>query len=296
MIFRNSFNKTISIHSLVAGKSPKETAIFSGLASIPQIAFVLPLDTIKNCQQINNTTFKDQFYWLAQKGSRRFFQGFYASFLTVILSRSVGFGCQHLYYSMLKNKISHHQNTVGSSALAGATKSVICLPLDNIKNTIQTMGVPNTRSYQNPTSTISILHELYKSQGLKGFYRGLPNSMQKSALGYSIWIPFRNWAEKTVPVPDKEMSQTIRHFVIGATAGIVTRWVIWPIDKIKTQRQTTNILQGKSTISAFKSIVKKEGFKLYRGIWTQCAGSVLSGAIFNMSWFLFQKNNQLSKD
>lgn len=276
-------------NSQLRSDSPAKTALYSGLASIPQVGLLLPFDTTKNCQQLTNRLFKQEFRSLASQGPRRLFQGLGISMSTVLFSRAMGLGFQHCYQDHLAHLgIPPHTNTIISSALAGFSKTFFCIPLDNVKNIVQTSGTLHTRPYSQPSSSLAVARQLYASQGIPGFYRGLPNALQKSTLGYSIWLPVRNWAEETVSIPTQNILKTARHFGIGALAGILTHLTIWPVDKIKTMRQTTDLLTKKSTVHALHHLIKDQGFRLYRGVWTQCGAAVFGSALFNTSWFLIQ--------
>jgi len=70
----------------------------------------------------------------------------------------------------------------------------------------------------------------------------------------------------------------VEHFALGAIAGGVGAWFVYPIDTVKTRMQNQRIVAGetpmyKNSVDCARKLLSNEGvFGFYRGIWPQLVG------------------------
>jgi solute carrier family 25 (mitochondrial aspartate/glutamate transporter), member 12/13 len=96
--------------------------------------------------------------------------------------------------------------------------------------------------------------------------------------------PGKSWREEE-KAPLKEsggffagLIDFLEHFALGAIAGGVGAWFVYPIDTVKTRMQNQRIVPGESAMyknsfdCARKLLVNEGIFGFYKGIWPQLIG------------------------
>lgn len=133
-------------------------------------------------------------------------------------------------------------------------------PVDLIKVRLQI----NQEVGQNKMTALTVIRDVIKTEGLRGFYRGYLSVLSREATAMGVYFGsyefFKRKARRedgTIPVGLMLLS--------GGTAGILT-WVCnYPIDVIKTQLQSST--NHSSIAGAAKHIYKTEGLRgFYRGV------------------------------
>lgn len=148
--------------------------IAGACASISSQLITVPVDIISQLQMISKN--KVSVVSIIQnvintQGIRGLFRGFNASILTYAPSSGIWWTCYHFFRSMvggLKPEWSYDQELAVSAlcgAASGCCSAVATCPLDVIKTRMQTVSLND--------GMWSVTRELFKKQGISGFYRGL---------------------------------------------------------------------------------------------------------------------------
>jgi solute carrier family 25 (mitochondrial folate transporter), member 32 len=145
-----------------------------------------------------------------------------------------------------------------SGFLAGLVSTLLLHPMDVLKVKMQ---ITETRPLLKQITT-----NIYRNQGLIGFYRGISPSMAGSCLSWGIYFylyqSFKNTFDTT-----KQLSP-LEHLSASGLAGLITALFANPLFVIKTRMITQTRQDGyKSLLHGFKTIYKNEGVPgLYRGL------------------------------
>lgn len=186
----------------------------------------------------------------------------------------------------------------------GALQSLMLTPVELVKIRLQLQGMkfgkPNqVDTYKGP---ISVARSIFRSEGLKGMYRGLTITVIRDAPshGFYFWT-YEYMREKLHPGCRKSGQETLQTMLIaGGLAGVASWVCCYPLDVVKTRLQaqsSSSPLKYNGIVDCFQKSVKEEGYHvLWRGLGTAvCRAFVVNGAIFAAYEFalrcLFNNNN-----
>lgn len=200
---------------------------------------------------------------------------------------------------------------LASAALAGGIARFICHPLDTIKtvsftgfaetHTRSGMRPPQTRAathsvcgflQQQLSSVYHSAHQIWRAEGIRGFYRGVGVTVIGSAPGVGVYLSVYHWCNASLRMHYTKMigtptNSTMTQEKQGAGLGIWGHWfsfvsglvaeavscLVWvPIDvsKERLQSQPPSLVGRYSgSWNALQTIVRLEGWGgLYKGYWS----------------------------
>ena len=165
---------------------------------------------------------------------------------------------------ILYSTISNSESLI-SGFLSGIISRTIMCPFDVVKILIQTSNTP--------ISTIAVIKNIWKNNGIKGFWRGnLGSSINQgpqNALKFFAINKLQNLINK-----NGNYTPFQRAF-IGSLSGIFSQFIVFPLDVINT-RITVNPLIYKNFFQTTKKIIKDEGIKgLWKGILPTATGAII---------------------
>ena len=129
------------------------------------------------------------------------------------------------------------------------------------------------RSRDNPLangkiSNLQVVKEIFKNEGLKGFWRGnltdLARSIPQGGITYLSYEMFKKYFLKF----DSSTHGTYSRLIAGGTAGLINVLSTYPLEVLRTRLavQSKNSIQYDGIVDTVKKIYQKEGFKaFYRG-------------------------------
>jgi ornithine carrier protein len=183
-----------------------------------------------------------------------------------------------------------------TGAFSGACTSLVLTPVELVKCKIQ---VPNTASsdgmVRKAPTPISVIREVFRHQGVKGFWNGQMGTLIRETGGSAAWfgsketitLLFRKWNARSSPtlktqdlgLPSLPLWQQA---VAGASAGMSYNFLFYPADTIKSRMQTSVVSPGSISLSFSQEgamLWKQYGIKgLYRGCGMTVARSAPSSA------------------
>ena len=215
-------------------------------------SIVHPIDVVKTRNQVNimhnksipiNKVITDIY---KSNGIRGFYKGLGPQLMTYPFFWGIYFqtsSATKRYYG--ENKPSFVENafiTFGSASLA----SSIVNPLFVLKTRMQTSEIK--------TSTITVIKQLYKENGLKSAYKGLPSSIGNNV---KLGIQF--------PLYDYLKSHTNNILLSSMFSKLIAATIFYPLDLVRVnQRNSSTSLSIKQVAS---SVYKNYGIKgFYRGV------------------------------
>ena len=170
------------------------------------------------------------------------------------------------------------------SGLAKAIVTALCQPISLIKVRMES---PTCQIY---SGLLNGAQQIYASEGVKGFYKGLLPSIIKdvpySTLGYAF---YEKYIEIFSNLGNSNRKNPIITFFAGVFAGFTATLLTQPFDVIKTKIQFQN-MKGKE-FSNFWEVVKliytEDGLVGFqRGIFPRIAKRFIS---FPLVWTLYEQ-------
>lgn len=138
-----------------------------------------------------------------------------------------------------------------------------------VSSNLRTFG---TNSGIVPKSAAEIAHDLLRSMGIRGLYKGLGATLARDVPFSCIYFPLFVYLRlEFQPVSMKEEGPRPLHSLLaGCAAGIVGSLAVTPMDVVKTRLQVIRSNQGEAAYSGFVDCVQKtytnEGIKaFYKG-------------------------------
>lgn len=165
-------------------------------------------------------------------------------------------------------KITKHLLAGG---IAGAVSRTVVSPLERLKILFQVLGPGQT-----PPGVITTLREIYRAEGIKGYFKGNGTNVLRiapySAVQFASYEKYKAWV---LLYTGNESLDTVGRLFAGACAGITSASTTYPLDMVRTRLslQEKNP-RYKGIADALKVIYKEEGgiLALYRGLFPTLMG------------------------
>jgi solute carrier family 25 (mitochondrial dicarboxylate transporter), member 10 len=272
-VYRYRYSTVVSNHRTRVMGSDPEPKLFrewlsGGLANAVTSAFLNPLDVSKTRLQLSGTKDKTLIGTMRQLYREGGLVGLWRPGLTASAIREMlSSGPRAGFYPTVRDKVNENLNQNGdrdltvkiiSAMITGTLGSLIANPIDLVK--VRLMGNPD--QYKGP---LSALPEIYRSEGIRGLYKGVAASTLRGAFiaagelgtydhSKTVLRNNLNW---------KEGSEL--HVVASLITGVVAATVAAPFDLIKTRAMhTTGEAMPISRI--LSDVIKHEGpLALFKG-------------------------------
>ncbi|GLD96785.1 hypothetical protein PINS_up005468 [Pythium insidiosum] len=202
-----------------------------------------------------------------QEGPRGLYKGFGASTANVLTG--------NLYISIyeLARKLFMDHAQIGEKtanfiggACASLVSQTVVVPLDIVSQRmmISDQGVDRRHSRERARGFVQVTRHVYRTEGLRGFYRGYLPSIATYAPSSAIW-----WGSYGLLVPcyfdllsssqiDPFWKQVTAQALSGGTSGIVTAVITNPMDIVRTK---TQVYTQYGAIDTAKYILKRDGWR-----------------------------------
>lgn len=169
-----------------------------------------------------------------------------------------------------------------AGGIAGVTSRTLTSPMERAKILLQ------IDTNKNSVSTIRLMLNFYKKEGIKGLFRGNGMNCLRVFPYMSIqYFAFQSYKNYVLDGSDREIDnkdRLIGGFLSGTSCVVAT----YPLDLLKSRLtiQTLGRGESKSATAIAKEIYKKEGGLLafYRGMWPTLSG-VVPFVILNFSFY-----------
>lgn len=177
-----------------------------------------------------------------------------------------------------------------TGAFSGAFTSFVLTPIELVKCKIQ---VPPTASgaMAAPLRPIPVIKDIFRHEGLKGFWHGQMGTLIREAGGGSAWFGAKEtitsmfYQLRTKNVTSEAERQRIREqplplwqqALAGASAGVAYNFLFFPADTIKSRMQTIpigDLREKRSFWSEGAALWQQHGLRgMYRGCGVTCLRS-----------------------
>lgn len=189
-----------------------------------------------------------------------------------------------------------------TGAFSGVFTSFVLTPVELVKCKIQVpTGAGTTTTRKAPLRPMAVVRNVYRQEGLKGFWHGQMGTLIREAGGCAAWFGskettsnfflHRNLSKATTQA-EREMILANplplwQQAVAGASAGVSYNFLFYPADTIKSRMQTTpfgdSMVKRRSFLAEGAALWKQAGLTgLYRGCGITCLRSAPSSAFIFM--------------
>ncbi|OQS00195.1 Mitochondrial Carrier (MC) Family [Thraustotheca clavata] len=250
-------------------------------------AAVYPSNLVKTRLQVQsrtrplyNGTFDAFRKIVRQEGFLGLYKGFGASLLNIFIG-NLYISVYEFTHKLAMENVTDTPSTANfiSGATASVVNQTVIVPLDIVSQRmmIDGQGGPDMQSKtrHRTQGLMSIAKDIYRTQGVRGFYKGYVPSILTYAPSSALW-----WGSYGVVWPhyyrllnfdiDPMWRQMIAQAFGGGTAGVVTAIITNPMDVIRTR---TQIHTQFGAVDTFKYLIKREGIP---GLWTGAVARVMA--------------------
>ncbi|XP_055371051.1 mitochondrial ornithine transporter 1 [Condylostylus longicornis] len=235
-----------------------------------------PLDTVKVKMQAFPELYRGMVNCMIQTFKNDgIYHGLYAGTLPAVIANvaenSVLFaaygGCQKIVTKTLGYEDPKQLNTLGnalSGFLAAFFSTFTLCPTELVKCKLQAL---HEMGGTNHISPLFLAKQIYKAEGIAGFYRGLIPTFAREMPGYFFFFGGYEGCRELFRKPDQTKNDIgpLKTMISGAVGGIALWIAIFPADVIKSRIQIHSLKVG--MIPMGLSIVRSEGvLALYNGL------------------------------
>jgi len=270
------------------------TAVSAASASLIATSIGFPLDSIKSRLQVQkyNGVVDCARKIYKHEGLGGFFRGLAMPLATITLVRTVSFTIYDRTKKRLADPASRWFNPdslIGRASLGfvgGFTSGLLlsagtcAFELVKVRSQLEyiiakSKGVP----YQ-PRGTFSGAALVYKENGLRGLYFGFSLHTLRDTLGTSLYFTSYDSLRWSLDGPrNLGIPNALVPFVCGSTCGILSWFLVYPIDLVKTRVQRdalSGIENRESATQIFERLSAKGIPRLYRGLGVSAGRSALT--------------------
>ncbi|XP_078666721.1 solute carrier family 25 member 44-like [Branchiostoma floridae x Branchiostoma belcheri] len=244
---------------------------------------VYPTTLIKTRLQIQrgtslyNGTFDAFMKITRQEGARGLYKGFLVNSLYLISGQ--------MYittYEVSRQQLSGYSNWIKSLVGGGMASLVgmsISVPIDVVSQHLMLQGQGKDRRKKLPKERVTfgkaraVVIELFRRDGMAGFYRGFFASMLTTIPNSALWWPFYHfYAEQLASVAPSYLPHLMLQAVAGPLAAATANTLTNPMDIVRARLQVEG---GKSIVKKFKQLYVEEGlWGFSKGLSARIIGSL----------------------
>lgn len=210
-----------------------------------------PFDTIKVRLQSNNSHPTSTMMMISRtfhnEGVLGFYKGLKAPLLGACLENAVLFSS----YNFATSTLQHYDPGLSmwskcvSGGFAGFMASFILTPVELVKCQLQVANMATKLAFHTYSS---VIRDTLKRKGVAGLWNGLGSTMVREVVGTLIWFgtyEYTNEYFETAKYPFIK-NKDLQLLFSGAMAGALFNFSMFPVDTIKSNIQTHDILSGTS--------------------------------------------------
>ncbi|KAK4088109.1 hypothetical protein PCL_08524 [Purpureocillium lilacinum] len=194
-----------------------------------------------------------------------------------------------------------------TGAFSGACTSFVLTPVELVKCKIQAPMLAEGATVA-PLRPISVIRDVYRHEGLRGFWHGQLGTLIREAGGCSAWFGaketvtamFYNLHTRAATTEAEKQSILSKPLPIwqqalaGASAGVSYNFLFFPADTIKSRMQTVplgGMAQKRTFWNEGRALWQQHGLRgMYRGCGITCLRAAPSSAFIFMVYDGLKRN------
>ncbi|KAI5949504.1 ORT1 [Candida theae] len=296
-------------HHEVTQIHPWKEIAFGAVSGMVGKLVEFPFDTIKVRLQSNNSHPVSTMSMISRTFRNEGFMGFYkglkAPLLGACLENAVLFSSYNFATGMLQPHGADLSmwSKCASGGFAGFMASFILTPVELVKCQLQ---VANLASKSSLHTYSSVIGDTLKRRGVIGLWNGLGSTMVREVVGTSIWFGTYEYVNEYFAASKHSFikNKDLQLLFSGAMAGVLFNFSMFPVDTIKSNIQTHDILAGGTSSSKLhhhkatdfwketKKLCSKPGgvMNLYNGLGITMIRCIPANALIFYTYELLKRN------
>jgi solute carrier family 25 folate transporter 32 len=222
-----------------------------------------PLDLLKTKLQVNEQSFRQLIPIMKSITRTSGIFGFYRGLSPNFVGATSSWGMYFFWYALLKDAIQKEKlgplEHLMASGTAGLLTAIVTNPIWVVKTRMFTQSANDVDRYR---GVFHGLGQLYKSEGFKGYYRGIVPAMIGVSHGALQFMSYE-YMKQHHPVQNQSTLEYITMACISKTFATVCTYP-YQVLKSRMQTQEKYLLQEYGSVSStVQTIYKNEGLKGY---------------------------------
>ncbi|KAI5965168.1 ORT1 [Candida pseudojiufengensis] len=291
-------------HSQNEKLHPIKEITFGAISGMIGKLIEFPFDTIKVRLQSTNenhiSTLKMIRLTFKKEGIMGFYKGLKAPLFGACLETSILFTGYNFAMNQFENKSSLVNKCI-AGGISGFMVSFILTPIELVKCQLQVVNMQQGNKQINHSYS-SIIKNILQKNGVLGLWNGLNSTLTREVVGTSIWFGtyeflIEEFNKSKHPIIKNKDLQLLTS---GAIAGIMFNFLMFPIDTIKSNIQTNDILNKShhnhhQTTDFYKELrklmIKKGGImNLYNGLGITMIRCIPANALIFYTYEILKRN------
>ena len=247
----------------------KNNILASSISALLTKTSTAPITRIKILQQIqsyHNQNYYNSFSASVKEiykieGPKGFFKGNSVNIVKSVPTYAIKLPINDYCVATLKKnkKDLYFSELLGVGIFTGFVQTIVTYPLDLLR----TVSVQDNNMNSN-TRLIGKINDIFKSNGIRGFYSGLSASIISSPIYVGLQLSTYQYIKNNIIISE---SMVLNSLFAGSLAGLFSQTLMYPTDTIKKHMQVNNskkIYNG--LVDCTIKIYKKNGISgFYKG-------------------------------
>ncbi|XP_065066539.1 mitochondrial basic amino acids transporter-like [Rhopilema esculentum] len=156
------------------------------------------------------------------------------------------------------------KNTIIASVAVAFAQSLIICPMELVKCRLQVQTNSSNRLYK---GTLDCISKIYRSNGFRGLYRGMPATIIRDIPGFVSYFLSFEYLCRVIAGEEGAYLGPVALMLAGGTAGSISWTLAFPPDVIKTRIQIDTSKRYTGFLQCLRSSFKEEQWRLFvRGL------------------------------
>ncbi|KAG2735305.1 hypothetical protein G9P44_001519 [Scheffersomyces stipitis] len=232
-----------------------------------------------------------------------FYKGLKAPLMGACAETAVLFSSYNYASSLFMNKLNYSEQNLPfwtkcvSGGFAGVIASFVLTPVELVKCQLQVANLSSSAEHKSVSYVSLIKRILTQEKGVFGLWNGLSSTLVREAVGTSIWFGTYEYVSHQFKThKPTSINEDVQLLISGAMAGITFNFSVFPVDTIKSNIQTYDILNPNKKHIGFleftKMLLARPGgiTNLYNGLAITLIRCVPANALIFYSYELLKRN------
>lgn len=240
-------------------------------------------------QQLEGISIRRALKQLKREGLITLYRGMGPPLIQRTLSVSIMFGTYANYrmYLMSTFPALPYHLTSSCAAFAAGTTELMLIPFERVQVLLQAKQFNGTFD-----NTFHVFKSLYKSHGIREFYRGITVCFIRNGFSNILFFALREPLRDTIRVHHPRIRPYFCDFLSGAVLGAFLSTIFYPLNVIKTRMQARVGGEFVGIHETFKVIFTERDRSwrhMFRGVHVNFTRSLLSWGIINATYEALMK-------
>ncbi|MCH0629277.1 MC/SLC25 family protein [Kocuria palustris] len=174
---------------------------------------------------------------------------------------------------------------IALGAFAGFLALFVLTPVELVKCQLQVLNLTGKRE-----SYGLLIGSIVRQNGIQGLWHGLLSTITREVIGTAIW--FGSYEYCTAKLQERQVSPLTASLISGGVAGALFNSLVFPVDTIKLNIQTYEVLHGQRVGAAFvaRKLAQRGIGAFYQGLGITLVRAVPANALIFYTYELLKRH------